>query len=435
MLQICIKFEKMDIKMNKLNWSTEKRKVLELIPSAYNPRILTEKRKQKLIVSLTKFSLVEIPAINKDNTILAGHQRVKVMMDLGMSEDLIDVRVPNRLLTEQEAKEYNITSNIPVGFWDLDLLDDAFADVDLEALGLNVSEIEIPADEIYKKEEEEGDFVPVIKKQAITQLDDVYEFHSLDKKLTHKVICGSSTTESSWLKILSNKKLDLIVTDPPYNVDYTGGTKEKLTIQNDNMSDSDFYNFLLDFYSSVNIASKQGAGIYVFHADSEGANFRRALIDADFKLAQCLIWVKNSIVMGRQDYQWKHEPILYGWKKGAAHKWESDRTQTTVLNFDKPLRNGEHPTMKPLDIIEYLIKNSSKRKGLVGDGFLGSGSTLVASEKTKRNCYGCELDERFVDVIVRRWHTYMISNGLDFKIYKNGTELKEDQIKLYYEAA
>lgn len=416
-----------------LSWKTEQRFVKDLIPFEYNPRFITEDRKQKLIRSLEKFNLVEIPAINLDNRLIAGHQRVKVLIELNRGDELIDVRVPDRLLSEEEFKEYNITSNLPTGFWDLDILDSAFADIDLTALGLDIKNIEIPNNLQEEKQEEEGDFVVIEPRNPLSELGDVLELHSLDKKLVHRIVCGSSTESDTYNKLFEDKKANLIITDPPYNVDYTGGTKESLKIQNDNMSDESFYQFLLDFYTKAFFWSVDGCPIYVFHADSEGANFRSALKSSGFKLSQCLIWLKNSIVLGRQDYHWIHEPILYGWKLGAAHPWYSDRTQRTVVEFDKPLRNDEHPTMKPVGLVEYFIKNSSKRYDIIFDGFFGSGTTLISCEKNKRNAYGAELDPVYVDVDIRRWHTYMVDNGLDFKIIRNGRELHEEEIQEYYQ--
>ena len=185
------------------------------------------------------------------------------------------------------------------------------------------------------------------------------------------------------------------------------------------------------YYQEAFLNTKAGAPIYVFHADSEGANFRTALKDAGFKLSQCLIWVKNSMVMGRNDYHWQHEPILYGWKEGKAHPWYSDRKQKTILEYDKPLRNADHPTMKPLDLIMYLLKNSSKQKDVVGDMFLGGGSTLIASEQTWRNCYAMELDPIYIDVDVRRWLKYMTDNQLEFVIKKNGKKMDAESIDNY----
>jgi DNA modification methylase len=418
-----------------LEWSTEKRKVSDLIPYEYNPRKLSEDKKQKLRESLEKYNLAEIPAINTNDVIIAGHQRVVVLMEIGRGDELIDVRVPNRELTELEFKEYNIRSNVSIGDWDIDILNDVFGDVDLLSFGLNVEDIPIPEFELplELQNEEESDFDPEPPKVPITILGDVYEMRSLQKKLVHRVVCGDSRQPEVYDALLQGKLFDLVLTDPPYNVNYTGGTKDKLQIENDNMTSADFYTFLFEFYKTACENTQLGGGIYVFHADSEGANFRNALKDAGFKLAQCLIWLKNSIVMGRQDYQWKHEPVLYGWKEGAAHNWYSDRKQTTVIEFNKPLRSEDHPTMKPVDLFSYLMKNSSKQGDIVGDSFLGSGTTLICSEMNWRQCRGIELDPRYVDVDVRRWVKYMRENHLEFELLKNDVVLDKAAIAVYFE--
>lgn len=415
-----------------LEWYTEKRKVKELVPYEYNPRILTEAKKEKLRKSLEKFNLAEIPAVNTDNKIVAGHQRILVLMELGRGEEEIDVRIPNRTLTEEEFKEYNVRSNIQVGEWDLDILDEMFADINLEELGLNVDDLQI--DDIIPenlRSEEEQDFDPTPSKTPITQEGDLYELSSPQKGINHRVLCGDSTLNENYKQLLLDFHFDLIITDPPYNVNYEGGTKEKLKIKNDKMGNDQFYSFLYLFYQEAFLNSRNGCPVYIFHADSEGANFRRAFQESGWKLSQCLIWLKNSLVMGRNDYHWKHEPVLYGWKEGVAHPWYSDRKQTTVLEFDRPFRNSDHPTMKPLQILMYLIKNSSKQKNIVGDLFLGSGSTLIACEQTWRSCFGMELDPKYVDVIIKRWITYMNDNGLSFEIKKNGRVLTSEELEQY----
>jgi site-specific DNA-methyltransferase (adenine-specific) len=215
---------------------------------------------------------------------------------------------------------------------------------------------------------------------------------------------------------MNKEQFDLVVTDPPYNVDYTGKTKDALKIENDKKSNDDFYKFLFDFYIQIAAETKKGGSFYIWHADSEGANFRYAMANAGIMVKQCLIWVKNSMVMGRQDYHWKHEPCLYGWKEGAAHNWYTNRKQTTVLEFDRPSRNAEHPKMKPVELISYQINNSSKKGDLVGDGFLGSGTTMVASHQLKRKCYGMELDPKYCQVIIDR----MIALDSSLTIKVNG---------------
>lgn len=220
-------------------------------------------------------------------------------------------------------------------------------------------------------------------------------------------MCGSSTDSDVLNRLMGEQKADLLVTDPPYNVNYTGGTKDALTIQNDNMGNQEFLSFLVDANMTSDKHMKEGASFYIFHADLEGYNFRASVIESGWELRQCLVWVKQSLVIGRQDYQWKHEPILYGWKSGASHSFYNDRKQTTVLEFDRPSKNAEHPTMKPLDILAYLIGNSSKSGDIVLDNFLGSGSTLIAAEATGRTCYGVELDPRYCDVIRKRYWRYI----------------------------
>lgn len=411
-----------------LEWYTVQRKVSELIPCDFNPRTITEDDLERLKKSLEKFNLVEIPVIDFDGVLLAGHQRVGVLFTLERGEDLIDVRIPNRKLTDEEFKEYMLRSNIHNGEFDWSKIEEFFQDIDLDGIGMDLGAFdEFLKENAFVPDEEEGDFDPEPPTIPRSIEGDIYELRSTQKDLVHRFICGDSTKSESYKDILQGQKFNLVVTDPPYNVNYEGGTKEKLKIQNDNMTNDEFYSFLYLFYQEVFINSELGAPIYIFHADSEGANFRNALKESGYKLAQCLIWVKNSIVMGRQDYHWKHEPILYGWKEGVAHPWYSDRKQSTVLEFDKPLRNTEHPTMKPLDIISYLIKNSSKQKDLVGDSFLGSGSTLIASEMTWRQCRGMELDPRFADVIVKRWIKYMIDNNLAFEVLKNGQKLPKEE--------
>ncbi len=416
-----------------LEWHTEQRKVKDLIPYEYNPRILTESKKQKLRESLEKFNLAEIPAINTDQIIIAGHQRVVVLMEIGRGDDIIDVRVPNRQLTDQEFKEYNVRSNIGAGEWDIDILNAIFDDIDLMSLGLNVDEIVLPDNLVpaHLASEEESEFDPEPPKDPISKTGDVYEFRSIQKNLKHRVICGDSTIPEVYSELLQGEKFNLVVTDPPYNINYEGGTKDKLKILNDNMSNDDFFTFLYSFYAACVENAHVGAAIYVFHADTEGINFRKALKEAGYKLSQCLIWVKNSIVMGRQDYHWKHEPILYGWKEGAAHRWESDRKQTTVLEFPRPTKSHEHPTMKPIDILVYLIKNSSKQREIVGDSFSGSGSTLIACEQSWRQARVIELDPRFVDVNVKRWVTYMRENHLQFEVFKNGDVMTTEGVSKF----
>lgn len=419
-----------------LEWSTIKRRVKDLLPAEFTPRKYTEEDIAEMKRILEKFNLVEIPAIDLDGVILAGDIKIIGLTVLGREQEEIDVRIPNRKLTPAEFKEYQVHSFISLGSWDFEAIKEHFQELDLEHMhGFDFEGFADFVDdlEVELTEGEEEDFEPEPPVEPRSAIGDIYELVSKQKGIKHRVLCGDSTQSESYKKLLDGEQFDLVVTDPPYNVNYEGGTKDKLKIQNDNMKDDEFYSFLFLFYQECFINAKLGAPIYVFHADSEGANFRKAFKQSGFKLSQCLVWVKNSIVMGRQDYHWKHEPILYGWKEGVAHPWFSDRKQSTVVEFNKPLRNAEHPTMKPVDLVSYFVKNSSKQKDLVFDGFLGSGSTLIACEQTWRNAVGIEYDPRYVDVIVTRWVKYMQSNKLEFEVRLNGKPLNKEELKQWIE--
>lgn len=416
-----------------LEWHNEKRKVKDLVPFEFNPRKLSEEKKQLLINSIEKFNLAEVPAINLDNVIIAGHQRIKVLMELGRGEEEIDVRVPNRLLTDKEYKEYNITSNIPVGFWDVDVLEENFQDIDLEELGLIIDDGKVVFEDYDKQESnvkvleaEEDDFDTTPPEQPITVMGDLYEIGQ------HRLICGDSTQTDTFEKLMQGELADMVVTDPPYNVALGMETKEQakarnrrtdgLIIKNDKMSKDEFYKFLYDFFTALSTVVKKGGSIYVWYASSEVVNFAKAMVDGGWLYKQELIWNKNSMIMGRQDYQWKHEPCLYGWLDGGSHNWYSDRKQTTVIEWDKPSRNGEHPTMKPVGLFGYQIKNSSKENEIVIDAFGGSGTTMVACEQLNRKARIVEFDPKYCDVIVRR----MIKLDPSISVKRNGVDCKSE---------
>ena len=402
--------------MKQLKWQTKKVKVKDLVQLDINPRKISEEKKQKLVESLEKFNLVEIPAVNSDLQIIGGNQRVTALLLVGRGDEEIDVRFPNRKLTKKEVKEYAIISNTHAGEFDFEMLDLEFADIELEDIGFDIEGLDawkIKQDNVLATEIKEDDFdVPVGGSETDIVEGDIFDIGR------HRLLCGSATQTDTWKRLMGDELSDLVITDPPYNVNYTGGTKDALTIKNDSMADADFYQFLYDFYSALATFTKEGGAWYVWHADSEGANFRGAMKAAGIMVKQCLIWVKNSMVIGRQDYQWKHEPCLYGWKEGAAHGWYSDRKQTTVLNFDRPRRNAEHPTMKPIPLIAYQMANSSKADDIVADGFGGSGTTMVAAEQMNRRCRMMELDPKYCQVIIDR----MIELNPDIKITKNGKE-------------
>ncbi len=436
-----------------LEWYTEQRKVSELIPCDFNPRQISKTELQTLKESLEKFNLVEIPAADFDNVLLAGHQRIAAMYLLGRGDELIDVRIPNRKLTEEEFKEYMLRSNIHNGEFDWSKIEEFFQDIDLEGIGMDMGAYdEFLNQNAVLPPEDEGDFDANLPEIPISVEGDLYEFRSTSKNLIHRVLCGSATESESWSKILGEEKISLLSTDPPYNVDYQGGTKDKMKIMNDKMSNANFYQFLYDFFVNTFVFSKPGAPAYVFYSDSEAINFRKSMLDAGYKISSTLIWVKDNFVLGRLDYHMQHEPliaanvdieylpeeddeehqcIIYGWNSKGAHPWYSDRKQSSILRFEKPKRNGDHPTMKPVEMISYLIKNSSRQGEIVADGFNGSGTTLIASEMNWRQCRATELDPRFVDVNVRRYATYMQHNNLDFEIYRNGEKLTSEEIESF----
>ncbi len=378
--------------------------ITQIKPYENNPR-KNDKAVDKVAESIKEFGFKNPVIVDKDNLIIVGHTRYKAAKKLGLTQ--IPVIVASDL-TPEKAKAYRIADNKTgeIAEWDYEQLINELeelklSDYDLELTGFDMKEFEDMMEEYHPQEVEDDDFdideaLEEIT-EPITQKGDIWLLGR------HRLMCGDSTNKDNTLMLMDGKKVNLIVTDPPYNVDYTGKTKDALKIENDKMDNANFYKFLLEAFTRMYEAAADGAAIYVFHADSEGLNFRKAFTEAGFKLAQCCIWAKQSMVMGRQDYHWQHEPVLYGWKPTAAHYWNADRKQTTLWQFDKPFRNDIHPTMKPVPLVAYPIKNSSKMDDVVLDLFGGSGSTLIACEETNRVCRMMELDERYVDVIVKRY--------------------------------
>lgn len=356
-----------------------------------NPRIIKDDKFKKLVQSIKDFpEMLNIRPIvvNKDMIILGGNMRYKACKEAGLKE--VPIIITD--LSEEKQREFLIKDNTSGGEWDWEVLANEWDVEELESWGLDVPDLEIP--QFLEAEEDDYEIPNEIETDIV--LGDLFEIGE------HRLLCGDSTCSDTVAKLMNGEKYDLIVTDPPYNVAYEGKTKDALTIKNDKMKSSDFVQFLTDYFTTTLLNTKKGGGIYVFFADMELRSFVDAFLDGGFKLSQQLIWLKQTMVMGRKDYHCKHEPILYGWYEGEAHNWYSDRKQTTILEFDRPQRNGEHPTMKPIKLIEYLINNSSKAGDLLGDGFLGSGSTMVASHQLKRKCYGMELDPKYCQVIVNR---------------------------------
>jgi len=372
-------------------------------PYENNPRKLKDSAIEKVAMSLKEYGFRQPIVVDKNRIIVVGHTRYRASKKLGLKEVPITI-VDN--LTPEQINAYRIADNRTAeeSEWDSELLKMEIKDLEakdfkLDLLGFNEDQLN---DMLF--EEKQGltdeDEVPEAPEEPISKLGDIWKLGK------HKLICGDSTKLDTYEKLCGETKVDLYLTDPPYNVSYEGKTKEKLTIQNDKQTDDEFIQFLSQAFVSANSVLKMGGAFYIWHSDSEGLNFRLACIEAKWKLRQTLIWSKNSMVMGRQDYHWQHEPCLYGWKEGSSHSWYSDRKQTTIIKYDRPTKSKLHPTMKPVGLMEYLVKNSSKQEDIILDSFLGSGSTLIACEKLDRICYGMELDPKYCDVIIKRWENF-----------------------------
>ena len=397
----------------------------KLIPYVNNARTHSDKQIDKIAASIKEFGFLNPLIISEDNVILCGHGRYYAAKKLGLTK-LPCIRESH--LTEAQRKAYILADNrlAEDAGWDEDLLKIELEalecdDFDLGLTGFDEKELaDLFRDPNETIEDDGYDVDSSLEKPSFANKGDVWLLGR------HRLMCGDSTKQEDINVLMENAKADLFLTDPPYNVNY--GSRGKLykekggydcgmedrTILNDNMADDDFRNFLVNAFKCADSAMKKGASFYIFHADSEGYNFRGACHDIGWNIRQCLIWAKNTIVLGRQDYQWKHEPCLYGWKDGASHSWYSDRSQTTILNFDKPKNNDLHPTMKPLGLIGYLAQNSSKKDDIVLDLFGGSGTTLIACENLERICYMMELDDKYVSVIVRR---YIENTGKNEDVY------------------
>jgi DNA modification methylase len=372
-------------------------------PYENNPRKLKDSAIEKVAKSIKEFGFRQPIVVDKEKIIVVGHTRYRASKKLGLTN--VPITIADNLTPEQ-INAYRIADNRTneEAEWDIELLKTELKDLQLKDFDLDLTAFDEDQLNNFLFEEKEGltdeDAVPETPEEPITKLGDIWKLGK------HKLICGDSTILNNYEKLFKENKADLLMTDPPYNVDYEGKTKEKLTIQNDSKNDDDFLQFLTDAFNNCAINLKLGASFYIFHSDWYGLEFRQSIKKSELELKQNLIWAKNSMVMGRQDYQWQHEPCLYGWKKGSSHSWYSDRKQTTIIKYDRPTQSKLHPTMKPVGLIEYLIKNSSKQEDVVLDPFLGSGTTLIACEKQSRICYGVELDPKYCDVIVKRWEQF-----------------------------
>ena len=388
----------------------------KLVPYVNNARTHSAEQIIKLRSSLREFGFVNPIIIDRDFNVIAGHGRLMAAKEEGINE------VPcvfADFLTDAQKKAYILADNrmaMDAG-WDEELLKIEMEELqnlgyDLGYTGFDEKELaDLFGVDDKEVKEDEFDLTAALEKASFVERGDVWFVGK------HKLMCGDATSSEDVAKLMEDKKANLILTDPPYNVAFK--SSDGLTIQNDSMKNNDFYEFLFSSFKNMAEHLENGGAAYIFHADTEGLNFRKAFIDAGFHLAGCCIWVKDSLVLGRSDYQWQHEPVLYGFMQNGKHPWYSDRKQTTIWNFDKPKKNSNHPTSKPLDLLAYPINNSTQANAIVIDTFGGSGSTLMACEQMNRICYTMELDEKYASVILRRYvedtndseNVYVIRNG------------------------
>lgn len=372
--------------------------ITKLVPYVNNARTHSPEQINKLRSSLREFGFINPVIIDRDFGVIAGHGRILAAKEEGIAE------VPCVFadhLTEAQKKAYILADNrmaMDAG-WDEELLRVEIEALQAEAFDLSLTGFdEKELSDLFKDDtdvqEDDFDVDAELEKPTFSKSGDVWTLGR------HRLVCGDSTKEETFATLMNGRKANLVVTDPPYNVNYEGTAGK---IKNDNLADEKFYQFLFDAFSNIEKVMADDASIYVFHADTEGLNFRKAFSDAGFYLSGCCIWKKPSLVLGRSPYQWQHEPCLYGWKKSGKHQWYADRKQTTIWEFEKTKKNTDHPTMKPIPLLAYPIQNSSMSNTLVLDPFGGSGSTLIACEQTDRDCYTIELDEKYCDVIVKRY--------------------------------
>ena len=372
--------------------------IADLVPYDRNPR------KNDLAVADVAESMEQVGyitpiVIDENRLILAGETRCKALKKRGVKRDKV-LQVLG--LTEEQKKKYRLLDNKvgEIAEWDLDLLAGELEAVDFDGFDFGFDDLlaDLSDGEGEEAQAVDDNYDPELPEEPKSKRGDIWQLGR------HRLMCGDSTDITDIVKLMGEKLADLLLTDPPYNVNYEGGTG--LTIQNDNMEDAAFRQFLQDAFKCADAVMKPGAVFYIWHADSEGFNFRGACHDIGWQVRQCLIWNKNALVLGRQDYQWKHEPCLYGWKGGASHIWLGDRSQTTVLDYDKPSKSDIHPTMKPIPLFDYQIRNSCPNGGIVLDLFNGSGTTIMACEQNGRCAYCCELDPKYVDAAIERWEHF-----------------------------
>lgn len=396
----------------------------KLIPYVNNARTHNAQQINKLRSSLREFGFINPVIIDRDFNVIAGHGRIMAAKEEGISEVpcvFVDY------LTEAQKKAYILADNrmaMDAG-WDEELLKVEIEalqaeDFDLSLTGFDESELAGFFDTADDAKDDDFDVDAELEKPPVTKSGDLWLLGN------HRLLCGDSTKEESYTLLMNGKQANLVVTDPPYNVNYQGTAGK---IKNDNLENDKFYQFLFDAFTSMEKAMADDASIYVFHADTEGLNFRKAFADAGFYLSGTCIWKKQSLVLGRSPYQWQHEPCLFGWKKNGKHQWYSDRKQTTIWEFDKPKKNSDHPTMKPVPLIAYPIKNSSMSNCIVLDPFGGSGSTLIACEQTNRICHTIELDEKYCDVIVKRY-IEQVGSAENVSVVRDGKNIRFDDLEV-----
>ena len=389
----------------------------KLVPYINNARTHSPEQITKLRSSLREFGFVNPVIIDKNFNVIAGHGRITAAKEEGIKE------VPcvfADYLTEAQKKAYILADNrmaLDAG-WDDELLRIELEelqglDFDLALTGFDDKELASLFNTDIETKEDDFDVSAELEKPTFTHKGDVWVLGR------HRLVCGDSTKKETFDALMQDEKANLVITDPPYNVNYEGTAGK---IKNDNMADDKFYSFLLDAFKNTEAVMANDASIYVFHADTEGLNFRRAFKDAGFYLSGTCIWKKQSLVLGRSPYQWQHEPILFGWKQGGKHQWYTGRKETTIWEYDKPKKNSDHPTMKPIPLLAYPIQNSSMSNCIVLDPFGGSGSTLIACQQTDRICRTIELDEKFCDVIVKRYIEFVGSDD-DVKVIRDNQEI------------
>ena len=400
-----------------------------LKPAEYNPRKKLkkgDKEYKKILDSIEEFGFADPLVVNADMTIIGGHQRLTVAQDLGYTE------VPCAVVDIDKTREkaLNIALNKITGQWDDHLLAELLEDIansgdfDIGKTGFDPPEIGELFNKLHDKnvKEDNFDIDSELKQPVFSKLGDLWLIGK------HRVICGDSTGEEVYTRLMDGQKANLVLTDPPYGVDVeeTAGK-----IQNDNLPDTEFYDFLLSAFRCMQANLADDGSIYVWHADTKGLIFRKAYEDAGFYLSGCCIWKKNALVLGRSPYQWIHEPCLFGWKKGGKHQWYADRKQVTVWEYDKPKSSPDHPTTKPVTLMAYPMKNSTMTNGIVLDPFLGSGSTLIACMETDRVCRGIELDPKFVDCIVKRAIAHNGGKYDDVFVIRDGQKLRFDEVAAF----